>query len=333
MTIDYQKVCDGLFQGLNPRKKKILERRFGLATDGPLTLQAIGDEIGITRERVRQIENDTFEWLRESQKAKLEKPFRYFLDYFEGQGGLKEETRLLEDLGRDRFQGYVLLLLALGENFYKFKETDDFYSFWTVRPDYFQQAREVVDNIIQEFEKTKSPLEIKEIGNRITYNLSSPAVASYVEISKSVFQSPFGLYGLSEWPEVNPRGLKDKAYLVLKTKNDPLHFTQIAELIGKLPMVSKRVLPESVHNELIRNNRFVLVGRGIYALTEWGYEPGTVKEIIANVLRKSKKSLSKKEIVKKVLEQRQVKENTILLNLQDEKLFEKDEKAKYSLVN
>jgi hypothetical protein len=97
-------------------------------------------------------------------------------------------------------------------------------------------------------------------------------------------------------------------------------------------MVSKKVLPESVHNELIRNNRFVLVGRGIYALTEWGYEPGTVKEIIANVLKKSKKPLSKKEIVKKVFEQRQVKENTILLNLQDEELFEKDKKGKYSLA-
>jgi DNA-directed RNA polymerase delta subunit len=224
------------------------------------------------------------------------------------------------------------LFLALGENFYKFKETDDFYSFWTVRPDYFKQAKEVVDNIIQEFEKTKSPLEIKEIGERIAYDLSSPVIVSYVEISKSVFQSPFGLYGLSQWPEVNPRGLKDKAYLVLKTRNAPLHFTQIAELIGKLPMVSKKVLPESVHNELIRNNRFVLVGRGIYALTEWGYEPGTVKEIIANVLKKSKKPLSKKEIVKKVFEQRQVKENTILLNLQDEELFEKDKKGKYSLA-
>lgn len=329
--MDYEKICEELFENLGSRKRNVLERRFGLTTDEPLTLQAIGDEIGITRERVRQIENDAFEWLRESQKAKLEKPFRYFSDYFEDKGGLKEEERLLEDLGREKFKGYVLLFLTLGENFYKFKETDDFYSFWTVQPDYFKQAKEVVDSIIREFEKTKIPLEIEEIGKKAACDLSAPVIVSYVEISKFVFKSPLGLYGLSQWPEINPRGLKDKAYLVLKTKKAPLHFTEIAELIGKLPSVSKKVLPESVHNELIRNDRFVLIGRGIYALTEWGYEPGTVKEIIVNVLEKSKKSLSKKEILKKVLEQRQVKENTILLNLQNEKLFEKDDKGRYSI--
>ena len=120
--------------------------------------------------------------------------------------------------------------------------------------------------------------------------------------------------------------------MVLKRENKPLHFTEIAELIGKLPSVQRKILPESVHNELIRNNRFVLVGRGIYALTEWGYEPGTVKDIIKDILKKSKKALSREEIVKKVLEQREVKESTVVLNLQDKKLFKKDSKGRYSLL-
>ncbi|MEA3453167.1 MAG: sigma factor-like helix-turn-helix DNA-binding protein [Patescibacteria group bacterium] len=332
MMIDYPKICEDIFEELSSRKREVLEKRFGLITDTAFTLQAIGDDIGITRERVRQIENDAFTQLRATQKDKLEKAFQYFLDYFKEQGGLREESRLLEDLGRDKFKNHVLLLLNLGDNFSKFRETEDLYSFWTNESDSIKQAKSVIKNIVQEFKQNNSPLEINEVGERIAFNLKTPILVSYIDISKVIFQSPFGSYGLAQWPEINPRGLKDQAYLVLKREDKPLHFTEIAKLISKLPSVSRNILPESVHNEVIRNDRFVLVGRGIYALKKWGYESGTVKEIIVSILKKAKKSLSKKEIIKKVLEQRQVKESTIALNLQDKKIFEKDKKGKYSLL-
>jgi DNA-directed RNA polymerase delta subunit len=332
MMIDYPKICEDIFQELSSRKREVLEKRFGLTTDEAFTLQAIGNDIGITRERVRQIENDAFEQLRETQKAKLEKAFQYFLDYFEKQGGLREESRLLEDLGKDKFRNHVLLLLNLGDDFSKFRETEEFYSFWTNQSDSLKQAKSVINNIVKEFKQSEAPMEIDEVGEKIASNLKTPILVSYIDISKVIFQSPFGSYGLVQWPEINPRGLKDQAYLVLKRENRPLHFTEIAKLISKLPSVSRDILPESVHNEVIRNDRFVLVGRGIYALKKWGYESGTVKEIIFNILKKSKKSLSKKELIKKVLEQRQVKESTIALNLQDKKVFEKDKKGKYSLL-
>lgn len=333
MTIDYQKVCQDIFQGLSSRKKEVLEKRFGLTTDEALTLQAIGNEIGITRERVRQIENDAFEWIKERQVARLEKPFQYFSSYFGKHGGLRQEIKLLEDLGKDRFQNHVLLLLNLGDGFSKFRETEEFYPLWTVQAESLKQARTVIQNIIKEFEQSAAPMEIEEVGRRITFNLENPVLVSYIDISKFIFQSPFGNYGLAQWPEINPRGLKDQAYLVLKRENKPLHFTDIAQLIGRLHFVSRNILPESVHNELIRNERFILIGRGIYGLKEWGYEPGTVKEIIGNILKKSKKPLSKEDIVKKVLAQRQVKKSTVVLNLQDKKLFEKNKRGRYALVS
>jgi len=332
MIMDYPKICEDIFQELSSRKREVLEKRFGLTTDQALTLQAIGDDIGITRERVRQIENDAFEQLRETQKHKLEKAFQYFLDYFEGQGGLREESRLLEDLGKDKFQNYVLLLLNLGNDFNKFRETEEFYSFWTNQSESLKQAKSVIKNIVKEFKQSEAPMEISEVGEKIAFDLKTPILVSYIDISKIIFQSPFGSYGLVDWPEINPRGIKDQAYLVLKREGKPMHFTEIAKLIGKLPSVSREILPESVHNEVIRNNRFVLVGRGIYALKKWGYESGTVKEIIVNILKKSKTPLSKEEVIKKVLEQRQVKESTIALNLQSKKLFRKDKKGKYSLL-
>ncbi|MBU1046066.1 hypothetical protein KJ616_03040 [Patescibacteria group bacterium] len=332
MIINYEKVIDEIFRDLAPRKREVLERRFGLVGQEPLTLQAIGDQLKITRERVRQLENNAFELVREQQGAELQKPFQYFSDYFDEHGGIRGELRLLDDLGQDRFKNHVLLLLNLGEGFHKFKETEDLYPFWTTDPRKVQQVKVILNLLIKEFKNTAAPLPIEEVGKKISLEIKMPVLVSYIDISKFVFESPFGLYGLVDWPEIRPRGLKDQAYLVLKRESQPLHFMEIADLIGKLPSVGRKVLPESVHNELIRNERFVLIGRGTYALREWGYEPGTVKDILIKILKQNKKGLTKEELLQKILEQRKVQASTIFLNLQDKSLFKKDKQGRHSLV-
>ncbi len=130
---------------------------------------------------------------------------------------------------------------------------------------------------------------------------------------------------MKDWPEINPRNIKDKAYLVFKKEKRPLHFREVANLIGP------DALPQTVHNELIKDQRFVLVGRGLYALKEWGYEEGDVKDVISKILRKVKKPLSKKEILSRVLKQRMVKENTVLINLQNRKHFIRKDDGRYQL--
>ena len=139
-------------------------------------------------------------------------------------------------------------------------------------------------------------------------------------------------WGLREWPEVNPKGIKDKAYVALRNTGKPLHFRDVAVLIAELQEVlgitSKRVLPQTVHNELIKDNRFVLVGRGMYALNEWGYSAGTVKDVLRVLLSKNK-ALAKQELINLVKKERQVKDSTILLNLQDKNIFTKDTQGRY----
>jgi len=130
------------------------------------------------------------------------------------------------------------------------------------------------------------------------------------------------------WPEINPKGVRDRAYIVLKREGKPLHFVEITNRINNLNYDDKRVLSESVHNELIRSPLFVLVGRGLYALQEWGYEPGTVKDVIIKVLKEAKRPMTKEEIMQEVLFRRQVKPNTILLNLQDRNLFARIDSGK-----
>jgi transcriptional regulator with XRE-family HTH domain len=332
MTINYPNILKEVLAELPSRKGEIIEQRYGINSGIPLTLQAIGDELNITRERVRQIENDALGWIKENKINKLESLFRCFLDYFEQHGGLREESRLLKELGENKFQNHVFLILTLGNDFKKFKETEEFYPFWATRPDSPRKARSVLQQLIDAFKKVHSPMSLEKAGEKIAININPTILVSYIDISKFIFQSPFGMYGLIDWPEINPRGLKDRAYLVLKENQRPLHFIEITQKIEELPNFSKKVLPESVHNELIRNERFVLVGRGIYALREWGYQPGTVKDIMIEILKQAKRPLPKEIMVQRVLEQREVKESTVVLNLQDKNVFRHDNKGRFFLI-
>ena len=153
-----------------------------------------------------------------------------------------------------------------------------------------------------------------------------------LDISKEISRNIFNELGLSHWPEISPQGVKDRAYLVLKREGKPLHFTEITELINKLGISSRPAYIQTVHNELIKDQRFILTGRGTYALADWGYQPGTVEEVIERILRENKKPMTKEEILEAVLSQRQVRPNTILLNLQRSPKTQRLEDGRYTLV-
>ena len=141
-----------------------------------------------------------------------------------------------------------------------------------------------------------------------------------------------GVWGLAKWPSVNPKNIRDKIYVILETKKEPMHFSDIAKEIRESNFKRKNVTVQAIHNELIKDPRFVLIGRGIYALSSWGYKKGTISDIIVRILEKSEKPMTREEIVKHVLHVRKVKETTILLNLQNKKLFKKVDKNLYTLA-
>jgi DNA-directed RNA polymerase delta subunit len=78
--------------------------------------------------------------------------------------------------------------------------------------------------------------------------------------------------------------VRDFAYLAVKKHGSPLHFREVASLIEK--MFNRAAHVATTHNELIKDPRFVLVGRGMYALREWGYTQGVVRDVIREALRK-----------------------------------------------
>ncbi len=141
-----------------------------------------------------------------------------------------------------------------------------------------------------------------------------------------------GNFGLSKWPSVNPKNIRDKIYVILDAKKEPMHFTAIADEIKNSNFRRKNVTVQAIHNELIKDPRFVLIGRGIYALDTWGYKKGTIEDIIYDVLKNSDTPLTREEIVKQVLKVRKVKETTILLNLQNKSRFKKVDKNSFTIA-
>lgn len=331
---NYKNICAELLSQLPQKQSRVLEGRFGLAGNKRETLQKIGDDFGVTRERIRQIEAEAFSKLRKEQNNnELDKVFASFVKYLKEHGGLKREDIMLLDLGGDNYKNNVLFLLTLGNSFNRVSEDNDVYPFWVVEQSVSNAARELVASLVKKFNKTNKPLSKNEVLSKDVK--ADTLLLRAIEVAKQVEEGPLGNFGLVSWPEIKPRGVRDAAFLCLKKASKPMHFREIAVLSSKLQgefFDKKKILPQTVHNELIRDNRFVLVGRGVYALREWGYAEGTVRDVIKQVLADSQKPMERDKIVQLVLAKRIVKPNTVLLNLNSSTHFKKEPNGKYTII-
>ncbi len=338
-SIDYRQIQAELFEFISPRSQDVLARRFGLGRPHRDTLDAIGRDLLITRERVRQIEEASLSKLRSVQTPRVKDLRRAFCSYLEEYGGLRREDMILDNLSSDQKERpYVLFFLALAPDFFSTKADELVYPFWATDEKKIKLAHEVIESLVSEIESRHRPLLEDEIYDICP--LEKALVKSCLEIARKIEQGIDGSYGLADWPEVCPQRLKDKAYLVLKETAQPLHFTRVAEIINEFNARwqqsgcrnTRQALSQTVHNELIRDPRFVLVGRGLYALKEWGYESGTVKDLIIRILKESNRPMTRDEIVDQVLKQRMVEKTTVLFNLGRKDHFRQNPNKTYSLV-
>lgn len=307
----------------NPRVKDIVERRFGIRDGQPMTLEAIGKNYGITRERVRQIQDYGLRILKSEQIFPLFEPiFNELNKLFADHGHIMgEEYLYCIATGTDDvhpLRGKLYMILTLGEPYQRVINDDRFHTYWLADTSARNRAVKVLDFLISHFNKhnqVHSELEILDLLKSKHSDIPMGMFGSVLDIAREINKNNFEEIGLTHWPEINPQGVKDRAYLVLKKQGQPLHFVNITDLINQF-FADRSAYIQTVHNELIKDPRFVLVGRGTYALAEWGHTPGTVSDVIERVLEKAKRPMTKKEIIEAVLAERFVRPTTVMLNLQ-----------------
>lgn len=314
------------------REKQIISGRFGL-NGQKKTLEEIGQELGITRERVRQIEKQVSEKLPEIKHPHLEKVRSTFKEHLEGLGRVAPVKELAKKFNLSDESGYaqVSFLADIMPDFEVIHENDHFHHSVAIK-DYHDAAEldRLMVELVEIVMANNEPTSLEKVQSQMPTKLDLEHLHGLARSSKHVTHLDGG-WGHVTNPLVNPKSIRDKIYVVLKKQGKPMHFTQIADDIKTSEFKRRDVTTQAIHNELIKDSRFVLVGRGIYALKEWGYSKGTVADVISKILKEDS-PLHRDEIIKRVLKQRQVKPTTIVLNLQGKKQFKRVAKATYALA-
>lgn len=334
-----KQVTKSLLEVLPDRARDVLEKRYGLGKDGETyTLEAIGQSYGITRERVRQIENYGIQSIQKSDVYK--KHYDLFIEMQklidQLGGGLIAEHVLLDELSEDPLtRNHLYFILVVGDPFYKSKENPHYAHRWYTERKIADMVEKALKNVRKSLKRDDLVSE-SEIINRFRNELIDIAedqhedvLKRWLMISKQIGRNPLGDWGPADSPNIRVKGIRDYAYLAVKRHGSPMHFREVAEAINEL--FGHKAHIATTHNELIKDERFVLVGRGLYALTEWGYTAGVVKDVLREILEQEG-PLSREEIIDKVRKERYVKDNTILVNLQDGNLFKKLSNGTYTLT-
>lgn len=337
MSIDH--IFSSFWGALSPRQHDVITGRFGIEKHArPKTLAALGTRYGITRERVRQIEVAALGVLR--QKMEVNKDLKTLVEkakkYLREHGGVASESQLLSALkesASDITVNKLMLIVRATRAFHLHEEDEQWNTFYYLDEAGLNKVRDAVSGWTETLAKRKSEVlkgKYKALWSEFTKKKKlTPKIAEqYLLLSKRVRENAYGDIGLAEWPEISPSTVRDQIYLVLKKRAQPLHFVAIAKTINEAGVAVRPALAPTVHNELIKDERFVLVGRGMYALAEHGYVPGNAREVIHRVLKRQG-ALRPRDIILAVQKERFFKPNTILVNLQNKAHFQRKDDGTY----
>jgi len=338
-TLEVRQVVKDILETIErEREREIIARRFGLY-DRKETLEQIGELLGITRERVRQLEKAIMIRLKvaaERDLPHINQTEKHFIRHLHEMGRVARisdlAARVCAQQQNECDKAHVAFLATLAPSLAVIEENDHYHHAVGIAEHHDEkQIKAAVDDIVALIKDHGEPLTLEELHQKLTQE-HPEHVRALASVSKHLAHLK-NHWGLTKWPRVNPKNIRDKIYVILGDKGKPMHFEEIAKAIRESDFKRKDVTTQAIHNELIKDGRFVLIGRGIYALKEWGYKKGTVADIIADVLKKAGEPLHRDEIVRRVLQHRHVKETTILLNLQGKPQFKRVAKATYTLAD
>ena len=331
-----EKSFSEVLQSLSEKERIVIERRIGLSGEKE-TLQNIGNSFkpSITRERVRQIEDAGIKKVGRIIKAtdlsSIQDMAREILNLH---GGVLTRAKLIAALVRNmdlskEINAHILEVIVQSDfEIVKSKPRLGTETYFTLP----NISRKAIDAVYREalkiLKRRKDVMERNELYEQIATNIKEDTgslgnvfIDSALDIFEDIVKGEEVLIGLTRWKILNPKTLKDKAIYVMKKEKVPMHFIDISNKISEY--LGETVKINTIHNELIRNEEFILIGRGIYALKEWGFKPGTVLDVILDILGKNGGPMTTEDIIKKVLKVRNVKKTTIYMNLQNKKAIER----------
>lgn len=337
-------IIDQLFSVLDARQKRVLTKRYGLDNGEEMTLAELGKLFNVTRERIRQIEASALTEVRKKAKeGHIDQLVKVAVEKLRQTGGIRREDHLLTEIkhfaeGKEmpiNFANQVRFLLEISGAVFYHREDDLTNAHWHLSADHQKKAFDFLDNLVKHLQEKKHQTlhekRFSEFFEEIVklQKMEKEVAQHYLAISKKFGKNIYGDFGLTEWEEVNPRVSRDWIYLILKKASKPLHFGEIASEIRRI-RPSKKTNTQTIHNELIKDKRFLLVGRGIYGLRESDQLPaGTIRDILLHIL-KTEGPMKPKDLIAKVLKNRIFKETTILFNLQNKKFFERLPSGEYA---
>lgn len=338
ITFSPRTVTKDLLSGLPERSRRVLTDRFGLGAKGDhRTLDAIGKEYGITRERIRQIESHGIAAVRDSASyAKNLVALDELKRIIHSLGIVLSNRQIVSEIVGSVLDGnHLIFLLTVGHQFSDRRESNDFHARWHTDEQIADSVERALASLYESLNSSQlTPEEeflqifskaLKEEGIK---NRPAEMLHRWLLISKRIGKNPLGEWGRTESPHVRIKNTRDFAYLTLKRHGSPMHFVEVAKGIEKL--FGRNAHPATTHNELIKDIRFVLVGRGLYALKEWGYEPGVVRDVVRGILEREG-ALTREQIIERVKRERYVKDATIAVNLQND-IFARLPDGRYSLA-
>lgn len=314
--------------GLSSRQKEVLEGRYGLNNSEALTLAELGSRYSLTRERVRQIESLGLKAAEsKASGAEFDSFIKTVSSILKNNGGLRREDLLIEDLSNVSQTNRLKFILEICGKFKYSKDNKDYHPYLYLTDADHKKVGSFVSYLVKNADRENFAASFAASAKSL--GISDSAARNYASVSKKVSMNTYGDLGLSEWAEINPKTARDWAYLVLRKEQKPLHFTDIAKMVTDLR--KKAAHAPTIHNELIKDEKFVLVGKGTYTLKEFGVIPGTAREIINHFLKKQG-PLKASDVVKMVLKERLFKENTVLINLQNRKNFKRMDDGRYTTL-
>lgn len=339
--VELHSLIEHLLIVLSDKEKYIIENRFALNENKKQTLEQIGQHFGVTRERIRQIEKSALRKLeRNAQNTNIKILTEFAKALLEKEGGVAKDSyfkgllmEILPNITQEELHD-LHLALVLDKDIDFESNTLKYNPHWRLTSFKAAVIKDVAKVSVKTLQKNKNVMATdkltEKVNSALPYHLSEKTIKNILQVAKDCKFTESGV-GLFSWRHIHPRTLRDKIQYILQREKKPLHFTKIADQIKSASFDDKRVNVQAVHNELIRNESFVLIGRGIYALKEWGYKTGTVSDVIVDILSDGT-ARTREEITKAVLEQRHVKTITIYLNLKNKPEFVRVGRDKYTLT-